>query len=80
MLVRLCKRRGEFPTGSIVDLPADEAQALIGFGLAEPCADPDAEAPRKPVERATVRKGARTATLPSASLSVAENSLPGDSE
>ena len=80
MLVRLAKRRGEWPTGTIVDLPLEEAQALVGFGLAHPVADVDAEAPSKPVERAKVKKSMRTATLPSEALSVAENSLPGDSE
>jgi len=72
MLVRLCKRRGEYPTGSIVDLPQAEAESLIGFGLAERVADVDAEAPTRLVERAKVSKGMRTATLPTETASVAE--------
>jgi hypothetical protein len=63
MLVRLCKRRGEYPSGSIVDLPQAEAESLIGFGLAEAVADVDAEAPTRLVERAKVSKGMRTATI-----------------
>lgn len=63
MLVRLAKRRGEYPSGSIVDLPAEEAEALIGFGLAQAVADVDAEAPRSHVERAKLPKPGRTATL-----------------
>ena len=63
MLVRLCKRRGEYPSGSIVDLPKAEAESLIGFGLAEAVADVDAEAPTRLLERAKVSKGMRTATI-----------------
>jgi hypothetical protein len=63
MLVRLCKRRGEYPSGSIVDLPQAEAESLIGFGLAEAVADVDAEAPTRLVERAKVSKSMRTATI-----------------
>jgi hypothetical protein len=73
MLVRLCKRRGEYPTGSIVDLPQAEAESLIGFGLAERVADVDAEAPTRLVERAKVSKNMRTATLSSTPASVAES-------
>lgn len=72
MLIRLCKRRGEYPSGAIVDMPEDEATALIGFGLAEAVADVDAEAPRKPVERAKVSKSSRTATIKQTPASVAE--------
>jgi len=63
MLVRLCKRRGEYPSGAFVDLPKAEAESLIGFGLAEAVADVDAEAPTRLVERAKVSKGMRTATI-----------------
>lgn len=80
MIVRLCKRRGEYPSGAIVDLPADEAEALIGFGLAEAIADVDAEAPRKPIERAKVSKSTRTATIKQAPASVAEISQSERSE
>ena len=73
MLVRLSKRRGEHPTGSIVDLPQAEAESLIGFGLAERVADVDAEAPTRLVERAKVSKNMRTATLSSTPASVAES-------
>ena len=73
MLVRLCKRRGEYPSGSIVDLPQAEAESLIGFGLAERVADVDAEAPTRLVERAKVSKNMRTATLSSTPASVAES-------
>jgi hypothetical protein len=73
MLVRLCKRRGEYPSGSIVDLPQAEAESLIGFGLAERVADVDAEAPTRLVERAKVSKGMRTATLSTTPASVAES-------
>lgn len=73
MLVRLSKRRGEYPSGSIVDLPAEEAEALIGFGLAQAVGDVDAEAPRSLVERAKLPKvGVRTATLKHAPLLGAE--------
>jgi len=72
MLVRLCKRRGEYPSGAFVDLPKAEAESLIGFGLAEAVADVDAEAPTRLVERAKVSKGMRTATLPTETVSVAE--------
>ena len=72
MLVRLSKRRGEYPTGAIVDLPQAEAESLIGFGLAEAIADVDAKAPTRLVERAKVSKGMRTATLSSTPASVAD--------
>ena len=72
MLVRLCKRRGEYPSGSFVDLPTAEAESLIGFGLAEAVADVDAEAPTRLVERAKVSKGMRTATINESQPSVAE--------
>ena len=71
MLVRLCKRRGEYPSGAFVDLPKAEAESLIGFGLAEAVADVDAEAPTRLVERAAVKKSTKTATLPTEALSVA---------
>jgi hypothetical protein len=71
MLVRLCKRRGEYPSGSIVDLPQAEAESLIGFGLAEAVADVDAEAPTRLVERAKVSKGMRTATISQSEPTVA---------
>jgi len=71
MLVRLCKRRGEYPSGSIVDLPQAEAESLIGFALAEAIADVDAEAPTRLVERAKVSKGMRTATIEQTEPSVA---------
>ena len=71
MLVRLCKRRGEYPSGSIVALPQAEAESLIGFGLAEAVADVDAEAPTRLVERAKVSKGMRTATISQSEPSVA---------
>ncbi len=73
MLVRLCKRRGEYPSGAFVDLPKAEAESLIGFGLAEAVADVDAEAPTRLVERAKVSKNMRTATLSSTPASVAES-------
>jgi len=72
MLVRLCKRRGEYPSGAFVDLPKAEAESLIGFGLAEAVVDVDAEAPTRLVERAKVSKDMKTATLPTEALSVAE--------
>lgn len=72
MLVRLCKRRGEYPSGAFVDLPTAEAESLIGFGLAEAVADVDAEAPTRLVERAAVKKSTKTATLPTSTASVAE--------
>lgn len=72
MLVRLSKRRGEYPSGSIVDLPAEEAEALIGFGLAQAVGDVDAEAPRSLVERAKLPKAGRTAMVAHETLSVAE--------
>jgi len=72
MLVRLSKRRGEYPSGSIVDLPLEEAEALIGFGLAQAVGDVDAEVPRSLVERAKLPKVGRTATLPTETASVAE--------
>jgi hypothetical protein len=71
MLVRLCKRRGEYPSGSIVDLPKAEAESLIGFALAEAVADVDAEAPTRLVERAKVSKDMKTATLSTEAFSVA---------
>ena len=71
MLVRLCKRRGEYPSGSIVDLPQAEAESLIGFALAEAIADVDAEAPTRLLERAKVSKGMRTATISQSEPSVA---------
>jgi len=80
MLIRLCKRRGEYPSGAIVDMPEDEATALIGFGLAEAVADVDAEAPRKPVERAKVSKSSRTATIDQEAASVAQTSQSEDAE
>jgi len=72
MLVRLCKRRGEYPSGSFVDLPQAEAESLIGFGLAEAVADVDAEVPTRHVERAEVKKSTRTATVPVEAAEVAE--------
>jgi hypothetical protein len=72
MLVRLCKRRGEHPSGSFVDLPQAEAESLIGFGLAEAVADVDAEALTRHVERAEVKKSTRTATVPTQAADVAE--------
>ena len=71
MLVRLCKRRGEYPSGSIVDLPQAEAESLIGFALAEAVANVDAEAPTRLVERAKVSKNMRTATVTQSEPSVA---------
>ncbi len=71
MLVRLCKRRGEYPSGAFVDLPTAEAESLIGFGLAEAVADVDAEAPTRLVERAKVSKGMRTATISQSEPAVA---------
>ena len=72
MLVRLCKRRNEHPAGAFVDLPKEEAESLIAFGLAEVIADVDAEAPTRLVERAAVKTSTKTATLPTATASVAE--------
>ena len=72
MLVRLCKRRNEYPAGSIVDLPKAEAESLIAFGLALAIADVDAEAPTRNVERAEVKKNVKTATVPVEAASVAE--------
>jgi hypothetical protein len=63
MLVKLRKRRGEYPTGAIADLPQEEAEGLIAFGLADHVQDVDAEAPTRHVERAKVSKGMRTATI-----------------
>jgi hypothetical protein len=71
MLIKLRKRRGEYPTGAVVDVPADEAQSLIAFGLADLVADVDAEAPTRLVERAKVSKGMRTATINQTEPSVA---------
>lgn len=71
MLIKLRKRRGEYPTGAVVDLPADEAQGLIAFGLADLVADIDAETPTRLVERAKVSKGMRTATIKQTEPSVA---------
>jgi len=72
MLVRLCKRRGDHPSGAFIDLPQAEAESLIGFGLAEAIADVDAEAPTRLVERAAVKTNIKTATLPTQTASVAE--------
>jgi len=72
MLVRLAKRRGEYPAGSIVDLPKAEAESLIGFGLAEAVANVDVEEPTRHVERAEVKKSTRTATVPVEAADVAE--------
>jgi len=72
MLVRLCKRRGEHPSGAFVDLPQAEAESLIGFGLAEAIADVDAEAPTRHVERASVKPNTKTATVPVEAADVAE--------
>jgi len=72
MLVRLCKRRGEYPSGAYVDLPQAEAESLIGFGLAEVVADVDAETPTRHVERAKVEKGIKTASVPVEAADVAE--------
>jgi hypothetical protein len=64
MLVKLRKRRGEYPTGAIADLPQEEAEGLIAFGLADHVQDVDVEAPTRHVERAKVSsKGMRTATI-----------------
>lgn len=63
MLVKLKKRRGEYPTGAVVDMPADEAESLVAFGLAELVGDIDAEAPTLTVERAKLSKAMRTATI-----------------
>jgi hypothetical protein len=71
MLVKLRKRRGEYPTGSIADLPQEEAEGLIAFGLADHVQDVDAEAPTRLVERAKVSKGMRTATITQTEPSVA---------
>ena len=71
MLIKLRKRRGEYPTGAVVDLPADEAQGLIAFGLADLVADIDAEASTRHVERAKVSKSMRTATIKQTEPSVA---------
>ena len=72
MLVRLCKRRGEYPSGAFVDLPQAEAESLIGFGLAEAVADVDAEAPTRHVERAAVKANTKRATVPVEAVDVAE--------
>jgi len=72
MLVRLAKRRNEYPAGSVVDLPKAEAESLIGFGLAEAMPDVDAVAPTRLVERAKVDKGIKTATVATEAASVAE--------
>ena len=72
MLVKLRKRRGEYPTGSIADLPQEEAEGLIAFGLADHVQDVDVEAPTRHVERAKVSKAMRTATLPTEAVSVSE--------
>ena len=72
MLVRLCKRRGEYPSGAFVDLPQAEAESLIGFGLAEAFADVDVAPPPRHVERAAVKTSVKTATLPTETVSVAE--------
>lgn len=80
MIVRLCKRRGEYPSGAFVDLPEEEAHALIGFGLAESIANVDAEAPRSLVERAKAPKRGRTATIKHEAVSVAEIGKSEDSD
>jgi hypothetical protein len=72
MLVKLRKRRGEYPTGAIADLPQEEAEGLIAFGLADHVQDVDAEGPTRHVERAKVSKAMRTATLPTETVTVAE--------
>jgi hypothetical protein len=72
MLVKLRKRRGEYPTGAIADLPQEEAEGLIAFGLADHVQDVDAEAPTRLVERAAVKTSTKTATLPTQAVSVAE--------
>lgn len=54
-----------------MDLPAEEAEALIGFGLAQAVGDVDAEVPRSLVERAKLPKVGRTAMIQQESLSVA---------
>jgi len=72
MLVKLRKRRGEYPTGAIADLPQEEAEGLIAFGLADHVQDVDAEAPTRHVERAAVKTSTKTATLPTQAVSVAE--------
>jgi len=72
MLVRLCKRRGESPSGSFVDLSTEEAESLIGFGLAEAIADVDAEASTRLVEHVAVKKTKKTSTLPAETASVAQ--------
>jgi hypothetical protein len=71
MLIKLRKRRGEYSTGSVVDMPTQEAESLIAFGLADLVADVDAEAPTRLVERAKVSKGMRTATINQTEPSVA---------
>jgi hypothetical protein len=71
MLIKLRKRRGEYSTGSVVDMPAEEAESLIAFGLADLVADVDAEAQTRLVERAKVSKGMRTATINQTEPSVA---------
>ncbi len=63
MLVRLSKRRGEYPSGAFVDLPKAEAESLIGFGLAEAIVDVDAQPVKTVIERATAKKDIKTATL-----------------
>ena len=72
MLVRLAKRRNEYPAGSIADLPKAEAESLIAFGLAEAVANVDAEAPTRHVERASVKPNTKTATVPVEAADVAE--------
>jgi hypothetical protein len=71
MLIKLRKRRGEYPTGAVVDMPAEEAESLIAFGLADLVADVDAEAQTRLVERAKVSKNMRTATINQTEPSVA---------
>ena len=71
MLIKLRKRRGEYPTGAVVDMPSEEAESLIAFGLADLVADVDAEAPTRLVERAKVSNGMRTATIKQTEPSVA---------
>lgn len=72
MLIKLRKRRGEYPTGAVIDLPKDEAESLVAFGLAEAMPEINAEAPRSRVERAKVENGMETATVETETLSVAE--------
>ena len=72
MLVRLAKRHNQYPAGTVVDLPKDEAESLIAFDLAFAMPTINAEAPTRLVERAKVKKDTETATVPTEALSVAE--------